>query len=583
LPSTITFPPKKEGEQPKVKIVNMLYLVTEKGELVLANNETLCQRGWMLEFAPVEVKATWKKVTDFLNGDREVDPVKLLEQIVGEYKNYIEFSDEREYFLHALWDIGTYFHILFNSFPYLYVGGIKRCGKSKVLTLHSLIAFNAFFSNNMSPSSIYRLIQNAKGTLLIDETEKLSNPERALEFRSIILSGYKKGAVVYRVEKTKKETLVPEAFETYGPKAMANIQGLEDVLEDRCIITIMKRGKDRRITDREVNMQSEHWSELKHRLHILFLQYWREILETYRKIDELSERNELSEQVNFMGITVKDDRIKYLTARELELWKPLFAIAKFFDDQIKQHNNMFTSSLCSSSSLCSLMFSLALDKAEQKHLENVTETGESILVQVLYKIYEYDGYYKVKDICEEMRKQYDEEQKWLTTKWVGNALKRLGFSNKRRVGTGYEYYITKKDVLDMIERLGIALDNKTENMAKNIEAPHKPENSRKTENLSKDSGKGENQQFSSNSENSVTLVTDVTHNISDQHPSQDGKDKTKPEDSTQTITVTSVTSVTKTCGDCACHQKMSCLLHPEWTVLTPAHPACEKFKPKGEM
>ena len=110
-----------------------------------------------------------------------------------------------------------------------------------------------------------------------------------------------------------------------------------------------------------------------------------------------------------------------------------------------------------------------------------------------------------------------------------------------------------------------------------------PENSRKTENLSKDSGKGENQQFSSNSENSVTLATDVTHNISDQHPGQDGKDKTKPEDSTQTITVTSVTSVTKTCGDCACHQKMSCLLHPEWTVLTPAHPACEKFKPKGEM
>jgi hypothetical protein len=75
---------------------------------------------------------------------------------------------------------------------------------------------------------------------------------------------------------------------------------------------------------------------------------------------------------------------------------------------------------------------------------------------------------------------------------------------------------------------------------------------------------------------SVTLVTGVTDNICVQPPNSN----TKLEDSTQIITVTSVTSVTKTCGDCIHYQKMSCLLHPEWTVLTPAHPACEKFKPK---
>jgi hypothetical protein len=296
--------------------------------------------------------------------------------------------------------------------------------------------------------------------LLIDETEKLSNPEKAQEFRSIILSGYKKGAVVYRVEKTRKDTYVPEAFEVYGPKALANIQGLEDVLGDRCIVTIMKRGKDHKVTDREVNTQSEHWSELKHRLHILFLLYWREILEIYEKINEL---DELSELVNFLEVTVKDDRIKYLTARELELWKPLFAIAKFFDMQIEQqrqkNNSTSTTFTYTLDSLCTLLFSLALDKAEQKHLENMTETGEAILVQVLYKMYEYDGYYKVKDICEEMRKQYDEDQKWLTTKWVGNALRRLGFSDKRRVGTGYEYRITKNEILDIAERLGITSDN----------------------------------------------------------------------------------------------------------------------------
>jgi hypothetical protein len=452
LPSSVTYKPKKKDASPKTRVTDLLFLVTDKKELLLANEETLRGRGWNLAFTPVKVKATWKKVIEYLKGNCILDPLQLFSQILTEYKDYIEFPDEREYVLHTLWDMGTYFHVLFNSYPYLYVGGIKRSGKSKVLTMHSILAFNAFFSNNMSTPSIYRLIQNAKGTLLIDETEKLSNPDRALEFRSIILSGYKKGAVVYRIEKTKKETLVPEAFEIYGPKALGNIQGLEDVLEDRCIVTIMKRGKNRKITDREVNVQSEHWSELKHGLHLLFLTFWKEVMEIYRKISEFSELNEL---VNFLGRTQKNEKLQYLTARELELWKPIFTMAKFLDNYAEKNKGVSNSSPSSPNSLSSLVLDLALDKAEQKQTENVTETGELILAQVLLSLIKEDNYYRVKDIREEMAKQFDEEQKWLTTRWVGNALRRLGFTEKRRVGTGYEYRLTQNDVADLAERLGI--------------------------------------------------------------------------------------------------------------------------------
>jgi hypothetical protein len=450
---------KKDGEEEKVKVVNMMYLCTEHGELILCDNDVLVQHGWMLEYMPVESKSGWSKAVDYVKGDREADPVQVLEQVMKEYETFIEFSDEREYFLHILWDVGTYFHHLFNSYPYLYIGGIKRCGKSKLLTLHSLLAFNAFFSSNMSVSSIYRLIQNTRGTLLIDETEKLSNPDRAQEFRSILLSGYKKGAVVYRVEKAHGETLVPEAFEVFGPKALANIQGVEDVLEDRCIVTIMKRGKNKKVTDSEINVHSEHYSELRHRLHILYLRFWREVKEIY---DKISEHSELSELVNILNMDPSNNAILYnravehLTARELELWRPIFAIAKFFDNHIRGKDNVLNRFASSPSTLCSLMFELAVEKAGQKHLENVTETGEVILVQVLMKLYEYDGYYRVKDIVEAMSGQFDEEQKWLNTRWVGNALKRLGFTEKRRVGTGYEYRVTKAMLDDLAERLGIS-------------------------------------------------------------------------------------------------------------------------------
>ncbi|MEM2293581.1 MAG: hypothetical protein QXU81_09220 [Candidatus Bathyarchaeia archaeon] len=38
---------------------------------------------------------------------------------------------------------------------------------------------------------------------------------------------------------------------------------------------------------------------------------------------------------------------------------------------------------------------------------------------------------------------------------VGRALKRLGFENKRRVGSGVQYYLTREGVEDLAKRLGI--------------------------------------------------------------------------------------------------------------------------------
>jgi len=456
FPCKVTYPSRKKGQDPQTKIKDTLFLVTDRKERILANDEVLRGHGWKLAYKPVRLKESWplKRVQEYLNGHQS-DPAYVFNQILNDWRVYIEFSDDREYILHALWDMGTYFHVLFHAFPYLYIGGIKRSGKSKALTLHSCLALNAFFSNNMSTSSIYRLIQNAHGTLLIDETEKLTNPDRALEFRSILLSGYKRGAVVYRIEKTKTEMLVPEAFEIYSPKTLANIRGLEDVMDDRCIPTIMKRGKNRKITDREIEIESEHWSEL----------HWGDIKAIYTQICELSE---LTELVNFLRIPQKISEMNLLTARELELWKPIFAIAKYFDDVL----SMFTNSL---SSLCSQMMSLALEKAKQKQVENITETGEVILAQILCSLVTTNDYYKIKDIRYEMAEQFDEEQKWLNTRWVGNALRRLGFTDKRRVGTGYEYKLTPESVLDLVERLGIELESKPKEPAKVATPPRLPD------------------------------------------------------------------------------------------------------------
>jgi hypothetical protein len=480
LPCQIT------GDKGSETYKDLLFLVTDKRELMLANNNIFREKGldWQLGYKAIKFPNRWtlKNVQAYLNGVNN-NPVKTFEKIVDIWQKYLELPDEKDYLFHALWDIGTYFHCLFNCYPYIYFGGVKRTGKTKGLTLHHCLAFNATFSNNMSAAAIFRLVQNARATLLLDETEKLSSrgqmSERTRKIRSILLAGYKRGARVYRVEKTKKDRLVPRPFDPYSPKGLANIRGLEDVIEDRCKPTIMKRSQNRKIINLEIDERSELFSELRSELYILFLENWMEIQHIYSQISELGELNEV---VNLENIP----HIELLVGRELELWKPIIALAVFFDRKgvciskftssqrslSSPFNNKNAETQKTSSperSLTTLILELAAADAKQRQTENTTETGEVILAQILLKFAKREGFkddfVPVKDLKDEMLKAFDEEQKWITTRWIGSALRRLGFKEKRRVGTGYQYRICKADVEDLAERLGIdkeAVEEKTE-------------------------------------------------------------------------------------------------------------------------
>ena len=156
-----------------------------------------------------------------------------------------------------------------------------------------------------------------------------------------------------------------------------------------------------------------------------------------------------------------------INARDLEIWKPILTLAKFFDKHLSPktkdsdkngHSEVnYTSTQTTQTSLTLLerMLRLARRKIEEKHVENVAETGEYVLAETLLRIVREDGYYYAKKIADEMAKAFDEDERWLTAKWVGRALKRLGFEEKRRVGTGVQYYLARSRVEDLAKRLGI--------------------------------------------------------------------------------------------------------------------------------
>jgi uncharacterized protein YukE len=476
LPCTVI--QNKNSENNGQKEQELLFLITSLKETILAHKDILRKLDLKLACTPTILPNRWdlKSVQAFLSNEN-VNPAKVYTAIKEAWKQYIEFDNPAYYDLLTLWIIGTYFFHIFNSYPYIYLGGIKRTGKTKALTLASALAFNAIFSANVSTSSVFRLIQNNRCTLLIDETEKLANAERAQDFRGLLLCGYKKGGVVYRTEKTRKDQYKPEAFEVYSPKMLANIRGLEDVLEDRCITIIMKRAKNPQILNTEINLNDPLWQKIRDNLYMLYLTYWKRIKEIYENASELSVVNELNEHA---------ENISLLSGRELELWKPILILAKFFDN----HDGSVPSQT-TQTPLSSLMLRLALNKAEEKRTENMTETGDCILVETLLDLVKTDDYYKVKQIRDEMATHFDEEQKWLNTQWVGRSLKRLGFTDKRRVGTGYEYRLTKQAINDIAERLGIQQAttttevSETENLIQNLRKNFTKGTQQEFENLTK--------------------------------------------------------------------------------------------------
>src|SRR5688572_599827 len=89
----------------------------------------------------------------------------------------------------ALWVVHTY------AFPLrevtTYVGVVspeKRCGKTTLLTLLSLLTNRALVAANISPPAMFRVIEEVQPTMLIDEADSFLQGED--ELRGILNAGY---------------------------------------------------------------------------------------------------------------------------------------------------------------------------------------------------------------------------------------------------------------------------------------------------------------------------------------------------------------------------------------------------------
>jgi hypothetical protein len=166
-----------------------------------------------------------------INGD------ELLNSIHDVFKTHV-ILDNHARVACAIWVVLTYCYDYFRVLPVLAViSPEKRCGKTTLLEVFDGLSSKTLIASSLTPSAIFRTIEKYRPCLLIDEADTFLQDNN--ELRGILNSGHtKKSAFVIR---TNTETMEPERFSTWAPKAISLIGALPDTLSDRSITIKMGR------------------------------------------------------------------------------------------------------------------------------------------------------------------------------------------------------------------------------------------------------------------------------------------------------------------------------------------------------
>lgn len=459
-------------------------VITSDRKLIVLDIETIKQgiEGIRIAGFPDLIDNRWSttNIREFLECKNRVPSyLEIFNAIHDDIESRIEFKDKRYCKLVTLWIMATYFFPIFEAFPFLYLMGCMQSGKTNLLLITSCMAFNARPSVGMTTATLFRLAENNRSSILIDEVEgnQMANDP---EFRAMMLASYKKGLKVPRSRKLSSGRMVVDEFAPYSPKMLVNIRGLDDVLEDRAITIIMERGTNPEKLNKGVDLNNPLYQKIRDNLYLLALLYCQEVDETAKlvkqvqlvKLEKNIGSNDKKQIVN--DNTIDDREVSTLstlstlknppkyastniyivpTQTTLSSLKPSFFVAR---------NMELALPVITMSSLCSPeIMKDVVDLFEEifsiKKEENIAESTENTLLVNLVKLVNEVKYYKMSNITSLMVDTMEgRDEKWLNTRWVGKAIKRLGISkSKRRVGTGVEVLLDPVVVRKKAQDMGI--------------------------------------------------------------------------------------------------------------------------------
>ena len=172
------------------------------------------------------------------------DPAFLYKLVYGEYNAFLDLEAEYKV-LETAQTLETYqqHKLMTTSYPYHFGG--NDSGKTRALEVHRELDYRPLLSPSLPSADVYTYLgyhEEGCGTILEDEAERLNKP-RYEEKLKIYRAGYRKGAMVPRIEFPKRGARIQRFYKAFCCKCFAGLWIPNDRgFAQRCIPIPMVEG-----------------------------------------------------------------------------------------------------------------------------------------------------------------------------------------------------------------------------------------------------------------------------------------------------------------------------------------------------
>jgi len=301
----LEFPQQFNGDHGHIAIT----VATESGhEVLLVSSERTIIEARTEKGSPYSqlVMPRWTKASleEFLSGQSPPNPLATYQRLTEQLDDLIEFQNPTYKDVVCCWLLGTYMYTLFDAYGYLALLGPMGSGKTKLGEILEQLAFNPIRTSSITPAILYRSVEIAGCTLILDEQDALRATKVSDDRLGLLRDGYKKGGTVLRTKELARDG-APLLFNVYSPKVIITTSDMEGMLADRCIPIHMLRSVGKQGTAL-VTQHSDQLHAIRDELYGLALTVFQQVRRYYQD----------------PGMAVQ------LNNRQRERWLPLLAIAQ---------------------------------------------------------------------------------------------------------------------------------------------------------------------------------------------------------------------------------------------------------------
>ena len=166
---------------------------------------------------------------------------------------------------------------------------------------------------DLTPSVIFRTLQDTRGTLIIDEAEtydKLKNKTEYEQAReAIINAGFKVNGKVSRMERIDNRFKRMD-YHVFDIKIIGSIHGVSETIRDRSYQILLIKTLNKKISQRTPKANDPMFQEARDMLYTMILTHWKEI-------QKIEHEGEIENRLGLIG-------------REWDKAKPLLVLATFY-------------------------------------------------------------------------------------------------------------------------------------------------------------------------------------------------------------------------------------------------------------